>query len=69
MYINSYSEHSDTIQILHKERQISTQVVVSKKGKVPWGCQTAPAAGGAPKVKLPVGNKLLQQQELAIIAI
>ena len=36
---------------------------------LPWGSQTAPAAGGAPKVKLPVGNKLLQQQELAIIAI
>ena len=33
MYIISYSEHSDTIQILHKERQISTQVVVSKRAK------------------------------------
>ena len=53
MYIISYSEHSDTIQILLKERQISTQVVAFQKGKVPWGCQTAPAAGGVPESKAP----------------
>ena len=53
MHITSYNEHSDTIQILQNERQISTQVVALKKGKVPWGCQTAPAAGGVPKSKAP----------------
>ena len=69
MYKTSYNEHSDTIQILTKRKTDFDPSSRFKKGKVPGGCQTAPAAGGAPKVKLPVGNKLHQQQELAFIAI